>query len=411
MTAHPRPRIRGWQILLLLCAVVVIGSVAYANRRKLVEVGVGSPGYRDLANAVETGGTVVPLEEFPARANFAGIVTNIYVHVGEKVRPGQLLLTMKDQYALARLENARAALESAEIGEQDAKNNGSAEEKLSYAANRQRAVEEQKAAAAALATLRQLHRRGSVSDAELAVGTQRLQTATANLRAMDEKEKHRYSAQDLTRWKVKVAAAKASVAAEKVSYNNANITSPICGTVFVIPVARYDFVPMGSDLIRVADLTKIQVHADFDEADIARLGSNQPVQIHWDGRPDRTWHGHVVHAPMAVTEEGPRDVGQCTIAVDDADGDLPADSHVTVTVTIATHRHVLAIPRDALRTDGENRFVYRVVDGRLAKTAVQVGLVNLYQAEILRGLSSNDIIVLRVRNGTLADHERVSIVR
>jgi hypothetical protein len=55
---------------------------------------------------------------------------------------------------------------------------------------------------------------------------------------------------------------------------------------------------------------------------------------------------------VAVTAEGPQNIGQCTIAVDDADGDLPADSHVTIMVTIDTHKHALAIPREALHTEG-----------------------------------------------------------
>ena len=90
---------------------------------------------------------------------------------------------------------------------------------------------------------------------------------------------------------------------------------------------------------------------------------------------------------MAVTAQEARNIGQCTIAVDDADGDLPADSHVTVTVTIDTHRHSLAIPRaEALHTEGTGRFVYCVVDGKLEKTAVKVGLSSLLKAEITSGL-------------------------
>jgi HlyD family secretion protein len=133
------------------------------------------------------------------------------------------------------------------------------------------------------------------------------------------------------------------------------------------------------------------------------------VKIAWEGRPNRTWHGHVVHAPMAVTAEGARNVGQCTIAVDDADGDLPAESHVSVTVTIATHSHVLAIPREAFHTDGPSRFVYRVVDNKLVKTPVRVGLASLLSAEILGGLTSSDVIALRAAHGEdLTNHLSVT---
>jgi HlyD family secretion protein len=412
MNGSARFKFRLWQMVLLLMAIVIVAAAAYSTRGKEIEVQVASPAYQNLESTVATGGTVVPLEEFPARANFAGIVTNIVVRLGQKVRAGQLLLTMKDQYALARVENAASALEAAKAGEQNARNNGSPEDRIGFASDRSKALEEQKAAAGAMETLRQLRLRGSVSDAEVAAGEQRLQAANENLQALEQRDRQRYTPQDLASLKVKVAAARASLDAEKVSYDNANITSPINGTVFSIPVSRYDFVSMGADLLRVADMTKIQVHADFDEADIARLRSGQTVRIGWDGRPNRTWHGHVVHAPMAVTEAGPRDVGQCTIAVDDADGDLPADSHVTVTVTIDTHAHALAIPRAALHTNESDRLVYRVVNGKLEKTPVQVGLVNLLDAEITRGLTTSDVIVLRpLQGGELENHVRVSAVK
>lgn len=408
MNATARARIKPWQVILLLTATVIVAAAAYSTRRKVVEVQVASPAYRDLESTVATGGTVVPLHEFPARANFSGIIIDIPVHLGQKVRAGELLMTMKDQYALARVENARAALEAAEVGEQNTRNNGSPEDRIGFAEDRRRAVEEKQQAEAALSTLKELRQKGSVSDAEVAAGAQRLQVANETLRALDAKDRQRFTAKDLAGAKVKVAAARAALSAERVSYNNANITSPISGTVFLIPVNQYDFVPMGADLLRVADLTKIQVHADFDEPDIAKLHTGEPVKIGWEGRPNRVWHGHVVHAPMAVTAAGPRNIGQCTIAVDDADGDLPADSHVTVTVTIDTHRHALAIPREALYTDGQSRFVYRVINGRLAKTVVRVGISDLFQAEITSGLTTNDVIALKAPHGEpLTDHLRV----
>ena len=397
---------------MLLVATVIVAGAAYSTHGKDVDVQVISPTYQNLESTVATGGTVVPLDEFPARANFAGIVTDIHVRLGQKVRAGQLLLTMKDQYALSRVENARSALAAVRVSEENARNHGSPEERIGFASDQSKALEEQKAAATALDTLKQLREKGSVSDAEVSAGEQRLQAANENLQALEERDTQRYTPEDLTSLRVKVDAARVALDAEKVSYNNANITSPINGTVYIIPVAQYDFVPMGADLLRVADLTKIQVHADFDEADIAKLRSGQPVKIGWDGRPNRTWHGHVVHAPMAVTEAGPRDIGQCTIAVDDADGDLPADSHVTVTVTIDTHAHVLTIPREALHTAGSDRFVYRVVDGKLEKTPVRVGLADLVDAEITSGLSTRDVIVLRaMHGGNLEEHARAEIVK
>ncbi len=391
--------IRKWHIVLVACVLGIVAAVVYGNRRRDVPVNVVSPTYGDLESTISTVGTAVPLSEFPARANFSGMVEKISVHLGEKVHPGQLLVTMKDQYALSRVESAKAQLESAQVGEENVLRNGSAEDRITFAADRAKAQMEQKSASTALATMKELAAKGSVSPAEVDAAERRLEAANSTLQAMDERDKKRYSPEDTESWKTKVDAAKTALDAEKVTYSNANITSPIFGTVYALPIAKYDFVPMGGDLLRVADLTHVQVHADFDEPDIAKLREGEPAKITWEGRPGYSWHGRVVNAPLAVTVTGPRSVGQCTIAVDDANGDLPADSHVTVVVTIGTRKHVLTIPREALRIDGQNRYVYRVVDGRIEATPVKVGLVDLFRAEITSGLKPQDVLATRAVHG------------
>ena len=211
---------------------------------------------------------------------------------------------------------------------------------------------------------------------------------------MKEKSRAPYRPDDLKEAEARVADARATVDSAKNQFNNANISSPMAGTVYSIKVVPYDFVPVGADLVRVANLNQVQVRAYFDEPEIGKLAAGQPVTITWDGRPDRTWHGHIKQAPIAAMALGPRSVGECLIAVDDAKEDLLPNTNAIVTVTIQKHLHVLAIPRVALRTEGSANYVYRVEDGRLRRTSVNVGRVNLDRAEITSGLSQGDTVVL-----------------
>lgn len=398
-------RIRPWHWGALLCLAAAAGVTMIASGHDAVKVQVISPKYEDLHTEVNTTGSVVPLDEFPARANFSGMVEEINVHLGQKVHPGQLLVTMKDQYALSRLDQAKVTLDGARAAAEVAASNGSPAERVGYEADLDKARTEQRNAAAALASMQDLLRRGSVSQGEVEQASQRLTAANTSLKTMQEQNARRFTPADLKGAQDKLAAAQAAYEAEKISYGNAYVTSPIQGTVFVIPIARYDFVPAGADLLRVADLTHIQVHADFDEPDLAKLHDGQAVKITWDGKPNYAWHGHVLHAPMAVTAAGPRSIGMCTISVEDATGDLPADSHVTVVVTTGVHSHVLTIPREALHFEGANRFVFRVVDGKLARTPVQVGLVNLFDAEITSGLKESDAVVMHAMHGERLENE------
>jgi len=115
---------------------------------------------------------------------------------------------------------------------------------------------------------------------------------------------------------------------------------------------------------------------------------------------------------MAVTRAGDRSVGQCIIALDDDHGELPIDTDVTVTVSVEKHAHVLAIPREALRTEGPEHFVFRVNNGELERAPVEAGLANPMDAEITRGLTPQDVVVLHsMSDEKLVDKMRVATVK
>jgi HlyD family secretion protein len=368
--------------------------------------------YEDVANTVSTTGTVVPVHDFPARANFTGEVEAIYVHLGDKVRAGQMLLRLKDQYAVPRLDKARADLDEAVLNEQNVLHNGSQDDRIQSQAELMKAQSERDQAAATLQAMQQIRKNGSVSGAEVEAATQRLQLAQTNLAALETRLTHRYSAEDVKSWKDRVAAEKASVKAEEVSWRNANISTPISGTVYVVAAHLYDFVPAGGDMLHVADLAHLQVRASFEEPDIARLNSGEPVTVTWEGAPGRVWHGHLNEKPLALTRIGARNVGECSIALEDDRGDLPIDTNVAVVVTIKRRDHVLAIPREALRSENGAHYVYRVLGDELRRTAVETGIANAMTVEITRGLNVDDVVVLHMDDdGTLEDGLRVSIAK
>jgi len=385
-----------WWALLVVCAGLVLLAVGYSNQHGRAEVRVISPVYREMDGTVAAQGTVLPINDFQARANFSGVVDEIYVHLGEKVHAGQMLVVMRDQYAASRVATARATLQATEVNKENVESNGSQEDRIVFAADLVKAEDEVKAAHDSLQTLKELESRGSASLAEVVAAEQRVKDADAGLRALEGRRSSRYSKTDIESWKRREAADKAALAAEEVSYNNAHIRSPISGTVYVIPISHYDFVPMGAELLHVADLSKIYVRANFFEQDVAQLKSGQPVTITWDGNPNRQWHGHIVVNPLALTRTGDLNVGQTTVAIDDAHEDLPVNTNVTVTVLVAKHEHALTVPRQALHRDDNDphQYVYCLRDGRLVRTPVELGLVTAVDAEIKSGVGAQDAIAL-----------------
>lgn len=410
---NAKPRVlHGWQIAVLIAILVIVAAATYASLRTKADVRVTNPKYEDIESTISTTGTVVPVHDYPARANFSGLVEGIYVKLGQKVHKGQVLVLMKDQYALPRVETARAALRDAELNRKNVINNGSQEDRIVFAADLSRAQTEEKNAAVNLDTLKQLQAKGSASGAEVEAATRQLNTARENLRVLQERMSNRYSSEDKASWNAKVAADRANLQAEKISFANAHITTPISGTVYLLPVTLYDFVPAGADLLSVADLTRLKIRAEFDEADMGRLQLGAPVKISWDGAPNRTWQGRIDTKPLAVQRSGPRTVGQCTITIADDQEDLPVNTNVSLVVTLERHQHVLSIPRAALYTDGPQQFVYKVEGDRLKKVTVQTGLAGPMNIEITGGLTAADAIALHAMDDhKLAPNLRVKEVK
>jgi HlyD family secretion protein len=285
---------------------------------------------------------------------------------------------------------------------------GTVEERIFVQADLSHAQLEESAAESSLDRIQALQRDGAASDAEVRGATRRVQDARATLDAIKRRMSNRFSPADKTLWKARVQEAKMNLAAANVTLANANIVTPIAGTVYLLPVSLYDFVSPGADLMHVADLDHLQVRALFDEPDMGKLHVGAPVELHWEGRLDRTWHGVIEHVPMAATASGVRNVGESIIAVEDAHGDLPANTNVNIIVRVEHKSHVVTLPREALHTHGVETYVYRVINGTLVRTAVRTGLMNLSDVEITGGLSLTDTVALHaVDNRDLTDGMKV----
>jgi HlyD family secretion protein len=103
-------------------------------------------------------------------------------------------------------------------------------------------------------------------------------------------------------------------------------------------------------------------------------------------------------------------VGESLISVDDANGVLLPNATVTVTITELQHDNVLSLPREALRTEGMNDYVYRIIGDRLVKTPIQVGLSNNDRFEITGGLKQDDLVALgATTEADLSDGLRVKV--
>ena len=395
----------------LFLTVIVLAFIYFrSSSRDTVDIRIAPVTRQSLVSSVSTNGKVEPIGEFQAYAPAPGVIAKVYVVVMQKVKVGDLLIKMDDADAVAKLAAAEATLRTSEATLHDVEQGGSQEEHISLTGDLSRAQLQQQQATKDLAALKQLEQKGAASASEVAAAQQRLESANNLVQAFQMRGTQRYSPADKLRVQAQVADARAALIAAQSSYAGYNIRTPKAGTVYSIPISTYDFVPAGETLVAVADLNKIQIHAYFDEPEIGKLAVGQAVKIVWDAKPNQTWHGHISIAPASVITYGTRNVGECVITVDDARGDLLPNTNVVVTVTTAQRFNALSIPREALRTEGGD-FVYRIINKKLVRTPVQIGLANLTRVEITSGLTEKDTIALSaINNRELSNGLPVKIV-
>ncbi len=387
-----------------IAAAIVLIFIFFGVRqltREKLRVRVAESQIEDLVKTISTNGKVEPLPQdyFEAHAPEPGLVTAIFVHAGESVPKGKLLLKLDDTDARARLAAAAAALRGAEAAVQTVQGGGTQQARLTLEGNIARAKIERDNSASALAATQKLEAEGAASPSEVAQAQQRFQLAETTLKSFDQQQKEPFAPADLAHVNSSVTEARAAYAVAAQVVAQSNVTSPISGTVFSLPVSRYEYVQVGTQLLEVADLSKLRVRAYFDEPEIGDLELNNPATIVWNAKPDRTWHGRIVGLPSTIVTYGTRNVGEVLVSIDDSDGVLLPNVDVTVTVTTRQVHNALTVPREALHIENGHDYVYVVSGDNLHRQEVELGELNLTQMQILSGLKVHTVVALGTTNG------------
>jgi HlyD family secretion protein len=381
-----------------IALVLIFFGVRRMTRERL-PLRVAETQVQDLVKTSSNNGRVEAQLPFTAHAPEAAIVEQVYVHDGELVRAGQLLVRLDDTAARSRLATATAALRSAEANYQSVESGGSHQELISLQSNLAKAQIDRDQAARDLDALQKLAAKGAASPSEIAQAQARLNVAQQSLQALQDQKAKPFAPVDLTRAQSTVSEAEAARAAAEQIIAQSNVHAPFAGTVYSLPATRFGYIEPGAEILQLADLSKLQVRAYFDEPDIGSLTLNDPASIVWDAKPDLKFHGRITRLPSTVIDYGTRRVGEVLLSIDDPNHVLLPNINVVVTVTTHDVKNALTVPREALHIEGGRDYVYVVSHDTLHRTAVEVGAINLTMVQILSGLKEHTVVALGTTNG------------
>jgi HlyD family secretion protein len=391
---------RLWLVIGAIIAAVILLAAFMSLRSKVILIRAESVSVGNIRSAISTNGKIEPLDNFQAHAPAPTTVQKIFVHEGDPVKPGQLLVQLDSSEARAQVAKAEAQLQAAHAELSAVKSGGTREEILTNRAQLTKAKADRDTAQRNLEALQRLEQKGAASPDEVKAAQTRLEAAEADLNLLKEKESSRYSPQDVQKVQAQAADAQAALLAAQDLLRKSDIRATTAGTVYNIPVQEGQFVNTGDLIVAVAHLRDMQVRAFVDEPDIAKLHKGEEVEVTWDALPGRVWKGTLTRVPTTVVTRGTRNVGEFTCAVPNPDKSLIPNINVTVMIITARAENVLTVPREAVHQDQSGQYVYEVVNGKLRRAAVDTSVSNLTRVAVTKGLSNNSEVALGSVNNT-----------
>jgi HlyD family secretion protein len=405
-------RNRWWLIASAIIAAVVLLAAFNSMRGDVISVRTARIMRSTIRSSISTNGKVEPLQNFEAHAPVATTVKKVLVKEGDRVKRGQLLLLLDDADARTNAARALAQLKGAQADINATTNGGTREELLTLESQLVKAQADRDAAQRNLDAMQRLQKNGAASAGEVKDAENQARTAQAALELLQQKRKERFSQPEIAKVEAQKGEAQAAYDAAQEVLSKSNVRAPFDGVVYVLPVRAGNYVNPGDLLLQEADLSKVRVRAFVDEPDVGRLQANQRIEVTWDAVPGRTWEGLLAAVPATVKLFGARNVGEILTVVDNSGYKLLPNVNVSVQIITAEHKDALVAPREAVRMDDNQPYVYEVAEGELHRQPVQTSIANLTQVEITSGASEKELVALSsINNKALRDKQPVKVVQ
>jgi HlyD family secretion protein len=295
-----------------------------------------------------------------------GVVDKLRVQKGDRVETGQLLLELWDRDHHASVEQAQAALSSAEHSQQQ------------VCVMSERSVRESERLQSLAA--RKLISIDAADNAQSNALAQRGACAAS---------------------KAQVESARAQLATQQAVLERFQLRAPFGGVIaeingevgeYVTPSPPGVATPPAVDLI---DTSCLYATAPIDEVDAAALRLGMPVKITLDAFRDREFSGKLTRiAPYVLDVEKQARTVDVDVRFDEVPQDvvLLIGYSADVTIVLQKSERVLRVPTEAL-VNGDHVWVLDAKAGVLNKRQLQLGIGNFTSTEVRSGLQEGDLVV------------------
>ncbi len=400
-------------ITVLVVILAVIGKKAgWFGKAETFEVAVEKGEKRTIVETITANGKIQPETEVKISPDVSGEIVNLFIKEGEYVEEGKLLLKIKPDIYISMRNRVRASLNSAKarLAQVEAQY---VQSKLSYERNKK--LWEQQTI--------------SESDYESAEASYKMAKA------------------DLSAAKYSVKSSEASLKEAEENLSKTSIYAPMAGTISTLLIEKGERVVgtemmSGTELMRIADLSRMEVIVEVNENDIIRVQTGDTAIVEVDAYMDQDFKGLVTEIANSATTSGIA-IDQVTSfnvkilllrksyqnLLDETSNPFRPGMSATVDIQTETKNDILTIPIQAVTTrldtigQGQDDLVvadkdpdvvvFKVIDDYVMSQIVETGIQDNNYIEILSGLSLEDDVVIAPYNAIsrkLADSSLIEIV-
>lgn len=300
-------RTRKWVVTLLVLAAIGAGLWFFIFRpddeQKMV-VRYAAVERGDIVKAITATGQLQATKTVQVGSQISGTIRELYADFNTRVTKGQLIAVIDPTFYEATVKEALA--------------------------NNARATAEVENAGREAARAEELFKRDLLSRAEYEAATTKLRTSQA---ALGQTE--------------------AALARAHVNLGYTRIHAPISGTVISrnVDVGQTVAASLNAPTLFVIaeDLSKMEVQANVDEADIGQVTDSQEVDFTVDAFAEKRFKGKVKMVRISPTVQQNVVTYTVVIDADNSEGMLLPGMTATVTITSEERRDVLRLPTSALK--------------------------------------------------------------
>jgi HlyD family secretion protein len=341
-------------VVLLLAFIIIGRSAGWIGKPKEIEVELAKAGRTTIVEKVSASGTVQPVTEVKLAPEVSGEIRELLVEDGDSVSRGKLLVKIRPDTWLSQLERAEASLN------QQRANLVSAEASLARAeATFIRAEQE-------FERQKKLWNEKVISEAEWQLAQQNFKVAENDLKS---------AKQSVQAAKFIVRSSEATVNEARENVRLTSVVAPMDGYVSKLNVKKGERVVgtaqmQGTEMLRIADLSKMEVRVNVNENDIVRvhIGDTSIIDVDAYTNTGKRFKGIVTHiantAKDKVSADAITEFEVRILILNSSYSNLVAEGKkypfrpgMTASVEILTNRkeNVLSVPLSAVTTRSDEK--------------------------------------------------------